>query len=390
MEPLEQEQTTTTRFSVRTLRPHLVVAVVGFVLLVLGGWYLFVYKAAQTREVRVYQEVTTVGDATKLGLHDEALKQYETLVASGSLSPDQKALALRNVFDSLIKTQGGVNNLIKGIADVKRLTEDPTVSPEQKANLIRLLAKAYDESGRNGQVYKEIFSGDAYSKFLVAKNPSRSIRNVLQWSYDTYPTSRAGISIAAAYAGEALSVHSQYASAADLKDADAASQKALTTTAAQMLAESEGLFEKETEERKMSPKRSAYWGYKYWHAFTTAALAVVVGNPYTEEYDREYADIEAALKNDAYPQVQQFLPSAYWMHAYFLVVINKDEKKARAVLAQLMDLVESDPNYEANDFVRVISDLNSRDKQQKDLSSVAISRLSAISPELKAFVAGIE
>lgn len=349
---------------------------------VLVFWYALQGGNLLSGPIIPASKVRNIVSDTNNGNYSEALQQYEMLVSSGDLTPDQEAFAVKNVFASLLKARGNVDDMVRGVADIKHLIEDTRVSPRNRADLIRLLGIAYSESGASEVVYDAIFTGDTYSDLLVVGNDARSLRNIYDWSYDIYPTSRTGIAITFTYAKEALTqLYDDGTSGTNTEEG-----RSFADAAASMMREAEGLREKEEQTGMVLPEQARYWNYLYEHAFTTGALAIVEGAPYTQKYETEFDTLATRLEREASVEAKQLLGLTYWTHANFTLLIDNNTEKAAALLQALVAFVRSDPRIEVNEFAIFVRNLSNAESGEKRFYNSAMERLSAISPEFKKLV----
>ncbi len=377
MDPLQQPAES--KFLSTGLLIGMLVALVVIIAAGYGIWRAYGVKSVPA----VAEEGVTLRATIGSGDYEGALKQYRAMVSDSNLESDRFARATINVASARLKSPD-LEERLGAVRDLKKAAEDAGVSPELKARTITMLALAYQESGEDKDVYFEVFSG-TYKAMRDEVRPV-SMRNMLLWSYSIYPTARASIAISLMYVKDILR---KKFPPVDVSQAaiDSINVKTSAEMAKKYFSESETLFKKE-EDARSTPDLVTEASYRYWHTFIIGMLAYLEGGTYKDRYSSEYEAFIDYFEKNGNAEASQYLPFAYWNYATLLVLVDKDETKAKSLLNTLVEHVKNDPNPAYNEFLLVM-----RNHMRKiikngnvDFNTISLDALNKISPEFKQLV----
>jgi hypothetical protein len=328
------------------------------------------------REARMLAESRSVAESVRSGDYEAALAQYNALK---DVDGEVGARAVRNVYEGLFEATGGdIEAVLQGVRELKETIADTSITPESRAMSISVLAHAYNESGENQRVFDEIYSGDPYASLRVEGSAARSMRNLLEWSYEVYPTPVVANSIATTYAKNLL--NRPYVSASRRAEIDADDT---IGKARYYMQESDRLLAAAVAANPGYEATSRYVTQRYWRVFTEASIAYAEGGKDKEGYKKSYADLITYLRGHN-EEAREYLPYAHWSYAMFLMLIDNDNEAAKGELNNAVGAVTIDPEPETNEFLTFLR--NEKTRPPTNFSTASIAKMAELSPEFKAML----
>jgi len=325
-----------------------IIAGLCLVALALEFWYVLVIAPGSTATSSILDITPYIPQQlvqAKLAGNDAAaVAQYQAIIADPSKVSEEKALATVNIANVRFHLTGDISYTLQDIQNLKNVVADKTVTLRTRATAISILATMYNNSGRNPQVFTELYKDAPFSAYLVPGNPELSAINLAKWSYSLRPTSLAAIYIAQIYAAQALEV---------------SGMSATTTTSYVGLAEAnlkkaETLVNQEAAANPSYVASDRYLTFRTWHAITVGYLAVEKGGAYESEYRQEFNDYFV------YMQSQQSSHSAdelLFTRFHFAQTLGED-KDVQTEKAQL-DIIAKNlgnlANPKGNSFVAFLN-----------------------------------
>lgn len=271
---------------------------------------------------------------------------------------------------------------LKSVAELKKIAADTSVRPFLRAQALTQIALWPNLSAYNQDVFSNIFNDPAYKQFLITTTHGvdyqYSVRNLLKYSYSTYPTYRTAIEIADNYI---LSLYQNE----QLHFGDG-NKDLLVSGAQEYLAHADDIAVSKSYEQPVST--SVKQDYLAVRAFTMGGLAHFKGKPYTSTYKSTYDDLIKGLTEANTPEANAYLSFSRFLYAHFLIQIDGNTKAAQEQLLQAIALAKADKNFESNPLVRHIRKEKFGNAPYQ--APARIDTLTAISPEFKAFVDSIK
>ena len=353
------------------------------ILALLGAWYFWVHfqqstsSGMQSQDVRNLETVKSITSYANAGDYNSALQAYEKVVNSATTTPDVRAQAAINGSHLAYLTTGDISYLIGSIQELKRSVAQPSLGAYIQAKSIMHIAQWYAMSGYNDAIYTEIFKDDPYRQYIITpdtpSNRRASIRKLLLWSYDIMPLYRTGAAISKSYTADALLA------------TDATSKNKNVENAELYLARANDAVAKEGS-TVTSDNVNERGFYLYDRAFVVGTLASLGASPYKEQYRQAYTDVFDFFRDNSAIIDTTDLPITHWRFAEYLLQIDNDVDDARIQLKEAVTLAEADPFKAKNSLVTTIKSIKTGTNAT---SKASLNKLMSISPEFKAFVAGL-
>ncbi len=353
-----------------------------------GGFYAYLQYLSKDQATQANQYTDEVRNIVALqGQGDYAaasqkMQELQTVVAqaeaTGSesgLTPKQEAIINQR---SLVqyKASGEQEDALEYIRNLKKNIMNPELSAEVRAENLSRLAFTYCSFGRDPETLAEIFKGEPFSKYWVDSDSALSARRLLEWAYNEIsPSARTAAQIGRWYINRAL-----------IRPLDAETEAQYIDLTKKYLGEAETLDVQEIQKRgtKYTNTRQ-YAGYLYWRAFIINGLVAKGDTTYTVEDARKaYSELRDTILAQNNASSQQLLPYSHVLEAKFIMVIEKDEAKAKEHLAEAIRLVRADPYVETNELAEFARD--SWGQQWGGYVVTAIKDMAELDPTFKKFI----
>jgi tetratricopeptide (TPR) repeat protein len=323
------------------------------------------------------EQLNTLLDSTRTGDYEKAVEIYNQVLASNP-SPGELANAVRNSAVPRYKATGNIEEYLSAIRDMKVIVSDKSVSLRHRILTLNALAGSYSQSGEEPLVYKEIYSGEPFSQFVVPGDPIATTRNLYEWGYTAYPTAKAGVAISGLYVRDVI----------NNPDIDEKTRANYIAQAKTYVAQSEALVGR--EDALQDPQSNNLAGYKVWRAFTIGALAFLGEEPYASQYKSEYKKLESDFSKISNVEALQYKPFGHWMYATFLLLNNESEVLVADEIEKSVAFFNNDSNKSVNEFAEYMR--NWKDKKEfanDDFLTGEVVTLMTISPEFSKFIENI-
>ena len=364
----------------------LVISVAFFSLwiLIFNNWFWLSASQAdsESRSAVVNQhrlKVLTIPEVVKRGEYTLALQKYDLLTKSQeylTYSEGRKARAFFNISGAFFKEKGDIESIKYVINKYKEIILNTEVPNQDRARVLNALATTYCGVGRDNRVLDVIYSGDVFKRYRVIGQPGLSSRRMLEASFKLYPTSKSAIGIAHWYAKELIGSHSV--------TMDEQKRKKYLEQSEHFLSQADALFANEITQIKRPPSVKQQASFRYWRAFTIAALALSGVEEYQSTYQSTYEDMISFIQEQNHQLTYDYLPPAHWMYAAFIMGIDKDVNETKKQLNRAIELVKEDPDYNSNTFILFIR--NAKKRTQGDWLWQSIGDMQKISDEFDIFV----
>ena len=303
------------------------------------------------------------------------IDEYTSRENYTELTDEEKAIVNSN-YIAKYRQSGALEDALVTVRKLKENILNNNLSRERRAQDIDMLALTYCTFGRDQETLNEIFRDEPFKRFWVEGDGALSARKMLEWGYnDVYKNARTAIQIGRWYINRAL-----------VRPLDPKTIEEYKVLAKQYMAEADDLNQKEIEkygETYLNSRR--YISYLYWRTFIRNGLIALGDTGYDAQQERaRYEALRKVIKEQKNAVSWQFIPFTYMVEAHFAHLIDKDDDKARALIAQSIDAMRSDPNPKANELAEFAKD--SWGQQWGGFVVSAITNAAEISPDFKKFM----
>lgn len=342
---------------------------IGIVLLIIGVGYVFVMD--QRSRIALDPELVS---AMRNGGFEEALSYRDKALQDATVSEAEKAKILFATYGADFHVTGDFSAWVRDARNMKQVFLEEDTSLWTRVNALNNLATVYYSSGREQAVFDEVFNSEPFAQYLVPGDPDLSIRQLMEFSYDTYPTSYSAIMIARWYSEQAVNNPRQAASTTEAyaKVAEDYLKRADRAT----------LREEKQENKAEYLASSRYLTFRYYRMLIISRLATQLGAPYSEQFDREYQNFFDFVKSQPGNPVAESY--GYYARFFYASKLNSDKRPVAEIKEQLDILAESLSLIEDPKLITFINYLkNQRQDNPKSPPSRLVSVFSEISPEFK-------
>lgn len=314
------------------------IAIVLALVVALGAAWWFFLGGGGTQAIQ-----PTVMGLLQKGDVKGAAALYQEILNSPTSTPQTLSYATRgNVSLYSVTNTYTTSDIVESIRRLKSLTANQSLSAEDRAGNINVLARLYRQSMLDHSIANEIFSDEPYRSLQVASSSINSLQNLYGLSIRTYPTARAEMAMASLYADRLLTDNARTASNRD----------ALLEKGEQYLKQAEALSAQELAKGGQGyTLLPDYPSYLIDRAYAIGGFAVIAGAPYTTSYKDAYEELIAFLKDADQAVFKTYLGGTYWHYAVFLSAMGEPDQAVKAALDASADAY-TPPSLEFKDFVK--------------------------------------
>ena len=315
---------------------------------------------------------TKLIEAQRTGDVETVVTELEAIRNDPTRNEDEKAIATFAADGAEFQITGKLEDRIKSIRDIKAVVTNTEVTDRTRALALNVVAASFADTGRSPIVFDEIFKDAPFNQYKVEGDPEESIRKLYEWSYEIVPTYISAIRISRWYA-------EQFVFYPDLP-ANIANQNA--ARAIEFLNNADSLVVAQSRLDPSMLQSARYIENRHWRAINIGRLSRQVGQPYTNQYKKEYEDYLAFVSASPNAYAKGSLLYGRYMYAARLFKDNDNVS-----VKKQLDILAADLNALENpDTVAFVQFLRNTKSQPAGVNWTFIKDVSEISPTFRAAV----
>ncbi len=328
------------------------------------------FKLGTTRTESV---PTPIINAVRAGDFNAALTERSAVQNNPNATAQEKAVATYNAIGSQFRTTGENAAILEEIRSMKGIITDEAVSLATRVNTLNVFSSQYSISGRDPEVFAEMYKDEPFSTYLVPNDPDQSARKLAEWSYSLMPTSLAAINIARWYT-EQVVVN---------PDQSPETTQEYATIAEDFLKKAEAASVEEAKRSATYSDSSRYLLFRYWRTMVISRLALQIGEPYRSQVRTTFDEFITFAQSQRNVLAKDQLSYARFFYAQRLFQLE-DTVAGQIQLDLLAREMETVQNPKTSPFMRFL--FREFTYRPEGANWVLVTELAKVSPSFRVAV----